>query len=137
VTSEEARSVALGFLGAYWRGDLDDALGRCVPGAIMELPQSLPLPSPAPVEDLLPRIFAGVYRRFAGGRFDVDVETAVAGAAPAGRSLVAVEYVARGALATGGEFRCRYCAFVTVIAGRVGHVRAYTDTRYLADVLLN
>ena len=66
------------FLAAYWRADLAAALAHCAPGATIELAKSLPLVTPAPVADVLPRIFRDVYPKFEGGRFDVSIDATLA-----------------------------------------------------------
>lgn len=130
--AEHATAVALAFLRAYWRGDLDAALACCVEGATIELPASVPLPTPAPISAVLPLIFAAIYPKFVGGRFEVDVERTVSDGA-----VVAVEYLAHGPLVSGRQFRVRYAAFLDVEGGKVTRFRAHTDTKQVAEDLLS
>lgn len=120
------------FLAAYWRADLAAALSRCAPGATIELAKSLPLVTPAPVAEVLPRIFREVYPRFEGGRFDVSIDATLAD-----EQRVLVEYTARGRLTTGNPFECRYAAVLEFGAGKIDRLRMYTDTRYVADALMS
>src|ERR1700761_431341 len=85
--------LARAFLQAYWRGDLADALARCTPTAVIELAPSLPMVTPAPMAEVLPQIFANVYPKFEGGRFDVTI-----GGTLEQGNRVLVEYTARGRL---------------------------------------
>jgi ketosteroid isomerase-like protein len=52
---------ARAFLEAYWRADLAGALALCTPDAVIVLARSLPIVTPAPVAEILPRIFRDVY----------------------------------------------------------------------------
>jgi ketosteroid isomerase-like protein len=97
----------------------------------MELPPSVPMPSPAPIGESLSRIFTSVYPRFQNGRFDVAIQLCVADG-----DTVIVEYQARGVLLTGREFLCRYLAILETEDGRLRRFRPYTDTKYITDVLL-
>ena len=120
------------FLAAYWRADLAAALARCAPDATIELAKSLPLVTPAPVSDVLPRIFRDVYVRFEGGRFDVTIDAALAD-----EQRVLIEYTACGRLTTGNPFECRYAAVLEFGAGKIDRLRMYTDTRYVAAALMS
>ncbi|HEY3655298.1 MAG TPA: nuclear transport factor 2 family protein [Steroidobacteraceae bacterium] len=120
------------FLTAYWRADLAAALAHCAPGATIELAKSLSLVTPAPVADVLPRIFRDVYPRFEGGRFDVNIDATLAD-----EERVLVEYTARGRLTTGSPFDCRYAAVLEFAAGKIERLRMYTDTRYVAAALMS
>ena len=122
--SQSTEEVALAFLQAYWRGDLAAALSYCTPAAKLELPQSGPVVTPAPMSDVLPMIFDRIYPRFVGGRFDVQMENIVSE-----RSLSVVEYIAAGRLNNGREYRCRYAMVLTVRGGKVAFARQYTDTQ--------
>lgn len=126
------RETARGFLAAYWRADLDAALACCEPGAIIELAKSLPLPTPAPMADVLPLIFRDVYPKFEGASFDVTIEDSIAE-----NDRVLIEYVARGRLVAGGTFDCRYAAVLTFAGVRIARLRMYTDTRYVAAALMS
>lgn len=127
----ESEDVALAFLHAYWRADLEDALAHCTEGALMELPASVPMRTPAKVADLLPAIFHEIYPRFRGGRFDVRIDNVVSA-----QSSVVVEYLATGSLVNGREFRCRYVMVLTVRNRKIEFARSYTDTRYVTAELL-
>src|ERR1700757_4150399 len=99
--------AARGFLGAYWRADLAAALDFCAPNAVIVLARSLPIPTPAPVGEILPLIFREGYPRFKGGAFDVTVDRTFAEG-----DTVLVEYTARGKLVTGSQFECGYAAIL-------------------------
>ena len=123
---------ARAFLEAYWRADLPGALGLCAPGATVELARSLPIVTPAPVAEILPRIFRDVYPRFEGGRFDVTIDRTISD-----DQGVVVEYTARGKLTNGTLFECGYAAVLEFVAGKIERVRMYTDTRYVAAALMS
>lgn len=120
------------FLAAYWRADLAAALVHCAPGATIELAKSLPLVTPAPVAEVLPRIFRDVYPRFEGSRFDVTIDATLAD-----EQRVLIEYTARGRLTSGNPFECRYAAVLEFGAGKIDRLRMYTDTRYVAAALMS
>jgi len=120
------------FIAAYWRADLAAALAHCAPGATIELAKSLPLVTPAPVAEVLPRIFRDVYPRFEGGRFDVSIDATLAD-----EQRVLIEYTARGRLTSGNPFECRYAAVLEFGAGKIERLRMYTDTRYVAAALMS
>lgn len=120
------------FLAAYWRADLAAALAHCAPGATIELAKSLPLVTPAPVADVLPRIFRDVYPRFEGSRFEVTTDATLAD-----EERVLVEYTASGRLTSGKPFECRYAAVLEFAAGKIERLRMYTDTRYVAAALMS
>jgi ketosteroid isomerase-like protein len=118
------------FLEAYWRADLPVALALCAPDAVITLAPSLPIVTPAPVAEILPRIFRDVYPRFEGGRFDVTVDRVLSD-----EQGVLVEYTARGKLMSGSSFECGYAAVLEFGAGKIERLRMYTDTRYVATAL--
>jgi ketosteroid isomerase-like protein len=124
--------AARAFLEAYWRADLPAALALCASGAVIVLARSLPLVTPAPVAEVLPRIFRDVYTRFEGGRFDVTVDRMLSD-----EQGVLVEYTARGKLTNGTLFECGYAAVLEFVAGKIDRVRMYTDTRYVAAALMS
>ena len=124
------RAAALHFLEAYWRADLACALGVCAPHAEIDLPQSVSLPSPAPLAEVLPLIFANVYPRFVDGTFSIAVERILSDQ----RSVV-VEYTASGPLVSGRTFHCRYLVLIEVVDGLVVRFRPYTDTKYIDAAL--
>jgi ketosteroid isomerase-like protein len=130
--AERNLQAARNFLHAYWRADLAAALALCAPGAVIELARSLPIATPAPVADILPLIFRDVYPRFEGRRFDVTIDSTLAGEAQ-----VLVEYTARGRLTSGTEFECGYAALLMFAAGLIERLRMYTDTRYVAAALMS
>jgi ketosteroid isomerase-like protein len=131
-TTESTRQVALAFLSAYWRGELAAALALCDPEAVIELPKSLSIVTPALIRDVLPGIFGEVYQRFVGGRFDVSIERSIAE-----EGVVFVEYRAQGDLKTGHHFDCRYGAMLQVQKERVLLFRQYTDTQYVTRALMS
>jgi ketosteroid isomerase-like protein len=124
--------AAQGFLEAYWRADLTGALTLCSPGAVITLARSLPIVTPAPVAEILPRIFRDVYPRFEGGRFDVTIDRVLSD-----EQGVLVEYTARGKLTSGSSFECGYAAVLEFGAGKIERLRMYTDTRYVATALMS
>jgi ketosteroid isomerase-like protein len=124
--------VARAFLEAYWRADLAAALALCSSGAIITLARSLPIVTPAPVAEILPKIFRDVYPRFEGGRFDVTIDRVLSE-----ERGVLVEYTARGKLTSGTLFDCGYAAVLEFVAGKIDHLRMYTDTRYVAAALMS
>ena len=126
--SEAARA----FLAAYWRADLPAALALCASGAVIVLARSLPLVTPAPVAEVLPKIFRDVYPRFKGGRFDVTIDRVLSD-----EQGVLVEYTARGKLTNGTLFDCGYAAVLEFVAGKIERLRMYTDTRYVAAALMS
>ena len=126
--SEAARA----FLAAYWRADLPAALALCASGAVIILARSLPLVTPAPVAEVLPKIFRDVYPRFEGGRFDVTIDRVLSD-----EQGVLVEYTARGKLTNGTLFDCGYAAVLEFVAGKIERLRMYTDTRYVAAALMS
>jgi ketosteroid isomerase-like protein len=130
--ARSTRQVALAFLSAYWRAELATALALCAPEAVIELPQSIPIVTPALVRDVLPGIFSEIYQRFVGGRFDAAIERTVAE-----EDVVFVEYRATGDLKTGHSFDCRYGAVFQIRKERVVLFRQYTDTQYVAKALLS
>jgi ketosteroid isomerase-like protein len=130
--AESTRRVALAFLSAYWRAELATALALCAPDAVIELPQSISIVTPALIRDVLPGIFSEVYQRFVGGRFDAAIERTVAE-----EGVVFVEYRASGDLKTGHRFDCRYGVVFQVKEERVALFRQYTDTQYVAKALLS
>jgi ketosteroid isomerase-like protein len=125
-TTGSAREAALQFLDAYWRADLEGALAVCTPGAIIELPQSVALASPAPLAEVLPMIFTKVYPRFVDSRFGICIERVLAD-----DSAVVVEYAATGSLLSGRPFHCRYLVVIEIEGGKVRRFRPYTDTKYV------
>jgi ketosteroid isomerase-like protein len=125
-----ACAAALAFLQAYWRGSLEDALASATMDAVIELPRSIPLPSPAPLAQVLPLIFGRIYSCFANGRFDIHIERCLVDG-----EAVIVEYTATGDLVSGRVFRCRYLVILEMQAGRVARFRPYTDTKYVDDEL--
>jgi ketosteroid isomerase-like protein len=132
LSSTRNLDTARDFLAAYWRADLAAALSHCAPGATIELAKSMPLVTPAPVAEILPQIFRDVYPRFEGGRFDVTINATLAD-----EERVLVEYTAHGRLTTGSPFDCRYAAVLEFAAGKIERLRMYTDTRYVADLLMS
>jgi ketosteroid isomerase-like protein len=124
--------AARAFLEAYWRADLPAALALCASGAVIVLARSLPLATPAPVAEVLPKIFRDVYPRFEGGRFDVTIERVLSD-----EQGVLVEYTARGRLTNGTLFECGYAAVLEFVAGKIDRLRMYTDTRYVAAALMS
>jgi ketosteroid isomerase-like protein len=130
--SNSARRVALAFLSAYWHGELSAALALCGPDAIIELPKSISIATPALIGNVLPAIFSQVYQRFVGGRFDVAIERAVAEG-----DIVFVEYRASGDLKNGQNFDCRYAVVFRVEHERIVLFRQYTDTQYVTEALLS
>jgi len=126
--SEAARA----FLAAYWRADLPAALALCASGAVIVLARSLPLVTPAPVAEVLPKIFRDVYPRFEGGRFDVTIDRVLSD-----EQGVLIEYTARGKLTNGTLFDCGYAAVLEFVAGKIERLRMYTDTRYVASALMS
>jgi ketosteroid isomerase-like protein len=129
--AEDNGAVALRFLDAYWKADLDRALGECTSTSVIELPGSALLPTPAALADVLPVIFGRVYPRFVGRTFSVTVERCLSDA-----SVAIVEYRATGDLVNGRRFDCRYLAVLEVADGRVCRFRPYTDTKYIEVELL-
>jgi ketosteroid isomerase-like protein len=125
-------TAARDFLAAYWRADLTAALTHCTPAATIELAKSLPLTTPARLADVLSRIFREIYPRFQGAKFDSTIEATLAD-----EHSVLVEYTARGLLTSGSTFECRYAAVFEFTAGKIGRLRMYTDTRYVADALMS
>lgn len=125
-----ACAAALAFLQAYWRGSLEDALANATTDAVIELPASVPLPSPAPLAQVLPLIFGRIYSYFANGRFDIHIERCLVDG-----GAVIIEYTATGDLVNGRVFRCRYLVVLEMQAGRVARFRPYTDTKYVDDEL--
>jgi len=132
LSAQENLDRAREFLAAYWRADLSEALACCAPGATIELAKSLPLTTPAPVAEVLPRIFREVYVRFENGRFEVTIDSTLAA-----EDRVLIEYTARGRLATGRSFDCRYAAVLEFGAGAIERLRMYTDTGYVAAALMS
>jgi ketosteroid isomerase-like protein len=132
VTRDVNLKSARAFLEAYWRADLAAALALCTPDAAIVLARSLPIVTPAPVADILPRIFRDVYPRFVGSRFDVSIDRTLAD-----EQGVLVEYTARGALTNGSSFECGYAAVLEFSGTRIARVRMYTDTRYVAAALMS
>jgi ketosteroid isomerase-like protein len=126
------RRVALAFLSAYWRAELSSALVLCAGDAVIELPKSIAIATPALIRDVLPVIFSEVYQRFVDGRFDVVIERTIAE-----ESVVFVEYRASGDLMTGHKFDCRYGVLLEVQEERVVLFRQYTDTQYVTQALLS
>ncbi len=124
--------AARAFLAAYWRADLPAALTLCASGAVIVLARSLPLVTPAPVAEVLPKIFRDVYPRFEGGRFDVTIDRVLSD-----EQGVLVEYTARGKLTNGTLFDCGYAAVLEFVAGKIERLRMYTDTRYVAAALMS
>ena len=124
--------AARAFLAAYWRADLPAALALCASGAVIVLARSLPLVTPAPVAEVLPKIFRDVYPRFEGGRFDVTIDRVLSD-----EQGVLVEYTARGKLTNGTLFDCGYAAVLEFVAGKIERLRMYTDTRYVASALMS
>jgi ketosteroid isomerase-like protein len=123
---------ARAFLEAYWRADLAAALALCTSDAVIVLARSLPIVTPAPVAEILPRIFRDVYPRFEGGRFDVTIDYMLS----EGQGVL-VEYTARGKLTNGNVFECGYAAVLEFVAGKIERLRMYTDTRYVAAALMS
>ncbi len=126
------RELARTFLEAYWRADLAGALALCTSDAVIVLARSLPIVTPAPVGEILPRIFRDVYPRFAGGRFDVTIDHMLCE-----EQTVLVEYTARGTLTNGAGFECGYAAVLEFVFGKIAHLRMYTDTSYVAAALMS
>lgn len=129
--SSSTRRVAMAFLSAYWRADLPAALALCHPEAIIEFPKSISIVTPALIRDVLPGIFADVYRRFVDARFDVSIDQSIAQG-----GAIFVEYRASGDLTTGRRFDCRYGVVLQVKEERVTFVRQYTDTQYISTELM-
>jgi ketosteroid isomerase-like protein len=121
-------TAARDFLAAYWRADLMAALTHCTHAATIELAKSLPLITPACIADVLPRIFREIYPKFQGAKFDTTIDATLAD-----EHSVLVEYTARGLLRSGSAFDCRYAAVFEFTAGKIGRLRMYTDTRYVAE----
>ena len=122
----DTRRTALAFLGAYWRGDLAAVRELAAPNAIIELPRSSPITSPAPLLDVMPLIFERVYPRFRNRHFDTAIERCVVDG-----GIALVEYEANGMLVSGRWFSCRYLVALEVAAGRIVRFRPYTDTQYI------
>ncbi|MBS0611808.1 MAG: nuclear transport factor 2 family protein [Proteobacteria bacterium] len=122
----DTRRTALAFLHAYWRGDLAAIHELVASTAIIELPRSTPLPSPAPLLDVIPLIFEQAYPRFRDRRFDIAVERCVID-----DRVALVEYQATGTLVSGRTFCCRYLVVLAVEGGRIVRFRPYTDTKYI------
>jgi len=118
--------VALQFLDAYWRADLEGALAICTPGASIELPKSVALASPAPLAEILPIIFTKVYPKFVESRFVIQIDRVISD-----DSATVVEYTASGSLVSGRPYHCRYLVMIEIEGGKVSRVRPYTDTKYV------
>ncbi len=132
MTRTDNLGSARAFLEAYWRADLATALEFCAPHAVIVLARSLPIPTPAPLAEILPIIFRDVYPRFEGGRFDVTIERMLADEQGA-----LIEYTACGKLRTGALFECGYAAVMEFAAGKIARLRMYTDTRYVTAALMS
>jgi len=128
----DTRRTALAFLDAYWRGDLGAVRELAAPAAIIELPRSTPMASPAPLLDVLSVIFERVYPRFRDRRFEIAIERCVVDG-----DIALVEYEANGPLVSGRWFSCRYLVVLEVAAGRIVRFRPYTDTQYINAELLS
>jgi ketosteroid isomerase-like protein len=132
VTRISNMESARAFLEAYWQADLAGALALCTRDAVIVLARSLPIVTPAPVAEILPKIFRDVYPRFEGSRFNVSIDGMLAD-----EKGTLVEYTARGKLTNGAAFECGYAAVLEFEGGKIERLRMYTDTRYVAAALMS
>lgn len=128
MTGESNADVALRFLRAFWRGDVDSAAALAAPGARFVFARSLPYPRDCPLPEALRTIVEGLFSGFdPPGRFDVTVRHAIGEG-----DQVTVEYSAAGRLANGRDYANDYVMAFTFRDGRIVEQRAYTDTLHLS-----
>lgn len=132
----EAKRVALDFMRAFWRSDLDAAEAMLAPDATWVFQLGMPYAAEGgrvwPLAEAMRRIVADLFTAFDPERgFAVELTSAIAEGGE-----VALEYSATGWIRGGAEYRNHYAARLTVRAGRVAELRPYNDTKHMLDALV-
>lgn len=124
---DSSANLALEFLRAFWRGDVDGAVAMCTPDAQFVFARSLPYPRRCPIREAHQAIVQGLFAAFdPPGQFEVTVQHVLSDG-----ENVSVEYSATGRLANGRDYANDYVMALTVRDGRIAEQRAYTDTQHL------
>jgi ketosteroid isomerase-like protein len=127
VTNQPNVAVAIRFLEAFWRGDVDAALTLATHQARFVFARSLPYPRECPLGEALQSIVSGLFDAFdPPGCFDVTIRQALGDG-----DHVTVEYSASGRLANGRDYQNDYVMAFTFRDGLIDEQRAYTDTLHL------
>jgi ketosteroid isomerase-like protein len=130
MTGESNVEIALRFLRAFWRGDVEAATAFATPDAKFVFARSLPYPRECPLPEALRMIVDGLFGHFdPPGRFEVTVRHAVGSG-----DHVTVEYSAAGRLDNGRDYANDYVMAFTFREGRIAEQRAYTDTLHLTGL---
>jgi uncharacterized protein len=128
---DDARAVAVGFLEAFWRGDIPAALAACAPDAVWTLQASLRperhVPVPVAIDFLMSRLVSGFAPE---SGYTVTFRNAIAEG-----DEVAVEYAAAGRTRAGDHYSNDYLVRFTVRDGRIVSVRPYFDTHRVHRLL--
>ncbi len=120
--------LALQFMRAFWRGDVDGSVALCTPEARFIFARSLPYPRECPMREAHESIVNGLFALFdPPGQFTVEVKHVLSR-----DGQVTVEYSAHGKLANGRDYENDYVMALTIRDGQVAEQRAYTDTQHLA-----
>ena len=127
MTTEANVAIALRFLEAFWRGDVDSVLTFATQPARFIFARSLPYPRECPLREALQSIVSGLFSAFdPPGRFEVTIRQALGEG-----DHVTVEYSATGRLANGRDYQNDYVMAFTFRDGLIDEQRAYTDTLHL------
>lgn len=127
MTTRANVAIALRFLEAFWRGDVDAALTFATDRARFIFARSLPYPRECPLREALQSIVSGLFAAFdPPGRFDATILQALGEG-----DHVTVEYSATGRLANGRDYQNDYVMAFTFRDGLIDEQRAYTDTLHL------
>lgn len=122
--------IAVSFMKAFWRGDIDGAMALCTPDARFIFARSLPYPRECPMREAHESIVNGLFALFdPPGIFAVDIRHVLSC-----DDQVTVEYSANGKLANGRDYENDYVMALTIRDGRVAEQRAYTDTKHLSQL---
>lgn len=122
--------IAVSFMKAFWRGDIDGAMALCSPDARFIFARSLPYPRECPMRQAHETIVSGLFALFdPPGVFAVDVRHVLSCG-----DQVTVEYSANGKLANGRDYENDYVMALTIQDEKVAEQRAYTDTKHLSQL---
>lgn len=131
----DAKQVALDFMSAFWRADLDAAEAYLAPDATWVFQPGMPYAAEGgrvwALRPAMRRIVADLFTAFDPARgLEVEVTSAIAEGGE-----VALEYTATGWTVAGREYRNHYAARLTVRDGLVAELRPYNDTKHMLDEL--
>jgi ketosteroid isomerase-like protein len=129
--TDEAKTVARGFLEALWSGDKATAKSLFADDAVWWFPPSLGYPRPSPAARAVDIVMDDMIGRFDLAQpFTVELHHLISEAGE-----VAAEYTATATTVTGRNYDHRYLLRFSVASGKITTVRAWADTKYFVETL--